>query len=44
MLRNNLAGIFSNEAINAQPEARLRAEQLPVSQFADLRDRILKYS
>ena len=44
MLRNNLAGAFSKEAIDAQPEARLRAEQLPVAQLADLRDRILKYS
>jgi 16S rRNA (adenine1518-N6/adenine1519-N6)-dimethyltransferase len=44
MLRNNLAGTFPNEAINAQPEARLRAEQLSVAQLADLRDRILKYS
>ncbi len=44
MLRNNLAGAFASEAVNAQPEARLRAEQLSVAQFADLRDRILKYS
>jgi 16S rRNA (adenine1518-N6/adenine1519-N6)-dimethyltransferase len=43
MLRNNLAGFFPNEAINAQPEARLRAEQLSVLQLADLRDRILKF-
>ena len=43
MLRNNLAGFFPNEAINAQPEARLRAEQLSVEQLADLRDRILKF-
>jgi 16S rRNA (adenine1518-N6/adenine1519-N6)-dimethyltransferase len=43
MLRNNLAGSFPNEAILAQPEARLRAEQLSVLQLADLRDRILKY-
>ena len=32
-----------SEAIDAQPEARLRAEQLSVAQFADLRDRILKF-
>ena len=43
MLRNNLAGSFPNEAIDAQPEARLRAEQLSVAQLADLRDRILKF-
>jgi 16S rRNA (adenine1518-N6/adenine1519-N6)-dimethyltransferase len=44
MLRNNLAGAFGSDAVDAQPEARLRAEQLSVEQFADLRDRILKYS
>lgn len=43
MLRNNLAGAFPTEAIQAQPEARLRAEQLSVLQLADLRDRILKF-
>jgi 16S rRNA (adenine1518-N6/adenine1519-N6)-dimethyltransferase len=44
MLRNNLSGAFGSDAVDAQPEARLRAEQLSVEQFADLRDRILKYS
>ena len=43
MIRNNLAGAFPTEAIQAQPEARLRAEQLSVLQLADLRDRILKF-
>ena len=43
MLRNNLSGAYPLEAIDAQPEARLRAEQLSVLQFADLRDRILKF-
>ena len=43
MLRNNLSGAYSIEAIDAQPEARMRAEQLSVLQFADLRDRILKF-
>lgn len=43
MLRNNLAGVFPQEAIDAQPEARLRAEQLSVTQLANLRDRILKF-
>lgn len=43
MLRNNLAGHFPAEAVQAQPEARLRAEQLSVLQLADLRDRILKF-
>jgi 16S rRNA (adenine1518-N6/adenine1519-N6)-dimethyltransferase len=43
MIRNNLAGAFPSEAINAQPESRLRAEQLSVPQLAELRDRILKF-
>lgn len=43
MLRNNLAGTFPAEAIDSQPEARLRAEQLSVRELANLRDRILKY-
>ena len=43
MLRNNLVGSFPAEAVNAQPEAKLRAEQLSVLQLADLRDRILKF-
>jgi 16S rRNA (adenine1518-N6/adenine1519-N6)-dimethyltransferase len=43
MLRNNLSGAYPIEAIDAQPEARMRAEQLSVSQLAELRDRILKF-
>lgn len=43
MLRNNLAGTYPQAAIDAQPEARMRAEQLSVQQLADLRDRILKF-
>lgn len=43
MIRNNLAEAFPREAIDAQPEARVRAEQLSVEQLADLRDRILKF-
>jgi 16S rRNA (adenine1518-N6/adenine1519-N6)-dimethyltransferase len=43
MLRNNLAAAFPAEAVDAQPEARMRAEQLSVVQLADLRDRILKF-
>jgi 16S rRNA (adenine1518-N6/adenine1519-N6)-dimethyltransferase len=43
MLRNNLAAAFPTEAVDAQPEARMRAEQLSVVQLADLRDRILKF-
>jgi 16S rRNA (adenine1518-N6/adenine1519-N6)-dimethyltransferase len=34
-LRNNLRGVYG-ELIEAQPEARLRAEQLAISQFLDL--------
>jgi 16S rRNA (adenine1518-N6/adenine1519-N6)-dimethyltransferase len=43
MLRNNLAGVFPAEAVDAQPEARMRAEQLSVVQLAEVRDRILKF-
>jgi 16S rRNA (adenine1518-N6/adenine1519-N6)-dimethyltransferase len=43
MLRNNLAGAFPPEAVDAQPEARMRAEQLSVVQLAEVRDRILKF-
>jgi 16S rRNA (adenine1518-N6/adenine1519-N6)-dimethyltransferase len=43
MLRNNLSGAYALEAVDAQPEARMRAEQLSVLQLADLRDRILKF-
>jgi 16S rRNA (adenine1518-N6/adenine1519-N6)-dimethyltransferase len=39
-LRNNLAGTYSRELIDAQPEARLRAEQLSVEQLADLYRRL----
>lgn len=39
-LRNNLRSAFPAEAVEAQPEARLRAEQLPVVQMADLYRRL----
>jgi len=39
-LRNNLAPIFGREAIGAQPEAGLRAEQLTLEQFRDLYRRL----
>ena len=42
-LRNNLAGPYLKEAVEAQPEARQRAEQLSIEQFADLHQRILKF-
>lgn len=33
-LRNNLSGAFPKELVDALPEARLRAEQLPVAELA----------
>jgi 16S rRNA (adenine1518-N6/adenine1519-N6)-dimethyltransferase len=42
-IRNNLAEHYAKAAIDAQPEASLRAEQLTVEQFIDLRQRILKF-
>jgi 16S rRNA (adenine1518-N6/adenine1519-N6)-dimethyltransferase len=43
-LRNNLAPYFGKAAIEAQPEAGLRAEQLSLEQFRDLRQRLLSAS
>lgn len=40
-LRNNLAGIYGKEAIETQPEAGLRAEQIPLEQLMDLYRRLL---
>jgi 16S rRNA (adenine1518-N6/adenine1519-N6)-dimethyltransferase len=42
-LRNNLAGPYSRAAIDAQPEANQRAEQLSLEQLANLHQRILKF-
>jgi 16S rRNA (adenine1518-N6/adenine1519-N6)-dimethyltransferase len=39
-LRNNLAGIFGDEAVAALPEANLRAEQLTLEQFRSLYHRL----
>lgn len=39
-LRNNLGPIFGNELIEAQPEAKLRAEQLTLDQFRSLYRRL----
>jgi len=39
-IRNNLAGAFAREAIDACPEAGLRAEQLTLEAFADLYHRL----
>jgi 16S rRNA (adenine1518-N6/adenine1519-N6)-dimethyltransferase len=43
MLRNNLAPLYGRAAIDAQPEARLRAEQLSVEELANVHQRILKF-
>jgi 16S rRNA (adenine1518-N6/adenine1519-N6)-dimethyltransferase len=40
MLRNNLAGMYGKEAVDAQPEASLRAEQLPLEQLVSLYQRL----
>ena len=39
-LRNNLAGYYGKEVIDAWPEAGLRAEQIPVEDFARMYARI----
>ena len=39
-IRNNLAGAFPREAIDACREAGLRAEQLTIDEFADLYQRL----
>ena len=35
-LRNNLAGVYGKDAIDAWPEAGLRAEQIPLEKFAEM--------
>jgi 16S rRNA (adenine1518-N6/adenine1519-N6)-dimethyltransferase len=40
-LRNNLAGIYGKELIDAWPEAGLRAEQIPLEGFAEMYRRTL---
>jgi 16S rRNA (adenine1518-N6/adenine1519-N6)-dimethyltransferase len=35
-LRNNLAGIFGKEMVDAWPEASMRAEQLPIERLAEM--------
>jgi 16S rRNA (adenine1518-N6/adenine1519-N6)-dimethyltransferase len=42
-LRNNLAELYGRPAIDAQPEAGLRAEQLSVEKLANIHQRILKF-
>jgi 16S rRNA (adenine1518-N6/adenine1519-N6)-dimethyltransferase len=39
-LRNNLAGIYGNAAIDPWPEASLRAEKIPLAQFAEMYRRL----
>jgi len=41
-LRNNLAGVYGQDAIGSQPEAGLRAEQLSIESLGNLHQRILK--
>lgn len=36
MLRNNLAGVYGKEIVDAWPEASMRAEQLALEKFAEL--------
>jgi 16S rRNA (adenine1518-N6/adenine1519-N6)-dimethyltransferase len=42
-LRNNVAPLYGRPAIDAQPEAKLRAEQLSIEQLANVHQRILKF-
>lgn len=42
-LRNNLAGVYNRAVVEAQPEAGLRAEQVPIEQLVDLYGRIQQY-
>lgn len=42
-LRNNLAGAYGRAAVEAQPEAGLRAEQLGIEQLVDLYLRLQQY-
>ena len=39
-IRNNLASIYGSDRVDAWPEASLRAEQLPVEQFAEMYKRL----
>ena len=41
-LRNNLAGVYGKEAMDAQPEASLRAEQLSLDQLIALYQRLAR--
>jgi 16S rRNA (adenine1518-N6/adenine1519-N6)-dimethyltransferase len=42
-LRNNLAALYGRPAIDAQPEAGKRAEQLSIAELANVHQRILKF-
>ena len=39
-LRNNLIGVYGKELIDTWPEAGLRAEQIPLEQFAEMFQRL----
>lgn len=43
-LRNNLSAAYSKQAIDAQPDAGRRAEQLSLEELNDLHQRILRFS
>jgi 16S rRNA (adenine1518-N6/adenine1519-N6)-dimethyltransferase len=40
-IRNNLAEIYGNQLVDSWPEAGLRAEQISLEQFAEMRQRLL---
>ena len=40
MLRNNLSGIYGKDVIDPWPEAELRAEKIPLEQFAEMYRRL----
>jgi 16S rRNA (adenine1518-N6/adenine1519-N6)-dimethyltransferase len=40
MLRNNLSGIYGKDVIDPWPEAELRAEKIPLAQFAEMYRRL----
>ena len=43
-LRNNLAGLYGKEVVDAWPEASLRAEQIPLEGFAEMFRRVATLS
>jgi 16S rRNA (adenine1518-N6/adenine1519-N6)-dimethyltransferase len=39
-LRNNLAGVYGKDVVDLWPEAGLRAEKIPLAQFAEMYRRL----